>query len=113
MKMLKIEEVYSMSKRIIKANQKVLHDSMEEKKRFHLYKSGKLWLVAGLATLSFATGGLSSQLMPQSVHADVATSTAATKTDDSTTSSAASSAAPSAAALKTSVATSSATSSSA
>ena len=102
-----------MSKRIIKANQKVLHDSMEEKKRFHLYKSGKLWLVAGLATLSFATGGLSSQLMPQSVHADVATSTAATKTDDSTTSSAASSAAPSAAALKTSVATSSATSSSA
>lgn len=102
-----------MSKRIIKANQKVLHDSVEEKKRFHLYKSGKLWLVAGLATLSFATGGLSSQLMPQSVHADVATSTAATKTDDSTTSSAASSAAPSAAALKTSVATSSAVSSSA
>lgn len=102
-----------MSKRIIKANQKVLHDSVEEKKRFHLYKSGKLWLVAGLATLSFATRGLSSQLMPQSVHADVATSTAATKTDDSTTSSAASSAAPSAAALKTSVATSSAVSSSA
>ncbi|MDD1390221.1 KxYKxGKxW signal peptide domain-containing protein [Pediococcus pentosaceus] len=82
-----------MSKRIIKANQKVLHDSMEEKKRFHPYKSGKLWLVAGLATLSFATGGLSSQLMPQSVHADVATSTAATKTDDSTTSSAATSSA--------------------
>jgi hypothetical protein len=47
-----------MSKKIIKASQKVARDTMEEKKRFHLYKSGKLWLVAGLATLSFATGEL-------------------------------------------------------
>lgn len=85
-----------MSKKIIKASQKVARDTMEEKKRFHLYKSGKLWLVAGLATLSFATGELAAQAQTQSVHADVTTSKAAT-----------SSAASSATALKSSVAASS------
>ncbi|TLQ03466.1 hypothetical protein FEZ51_09215 [Pediococcus stilesii] len=50
-----------MSKKIIKAHQKVVSDSMEEKKRFHLYKAGKLWLVAGMATFSFATAELTTQ----------------------------------------------------
>jgi LPXTG-motif cell wall-anchored protein len=60
-----------MPKKVIKASQKVRRNLVEEKKHFRLYKAGKLWLVAGLATLSFATSELGANM--QDVHADTAT----------------------------------------
>lgn len=42
----------------IKAQRKVAQDSLVKKEHFKLYKSGRLWLVAGLATLSFGIAGL-------------------------------------------------------
>lgn len=53
----------------------------EIKKRFKLYKSGKLWLIAGLSSIMFFGG---SYLMgDQQVQADVMATTAVTATSDS------------------------------
>ncbi|MBT9672449.1 hypothetical protein GPK34_10470, partial [Secundilactobacillus kimchicus] len=43
-----------MSKRIKKAHNKLVADSMDKKEHYKLYKSGKRWLIAGVMVASFA-----------------------------------------------------------
>ncbi|KRK33443.1 mucin-binding protein [Loigolactobacillus bifermentans] len=94
-----------------KTRQKMLQATIERDEHFKLYKAGKVWLVAGLATFAFA-------LAPQVVHAATIDTVAQTTVDqtaaaDLVTSQATSSAASSAASSAISDTTSSAASSAA
>lgn len=80
-----------------------------QSERFKLYKSGKLWLVAGLTFFSFLGGSV---LNNTNVHADVTTATTTSSSAASTASSASvatSSAASDATTKATSVSSSAAT----
>jgi LPXTG-motif cell wall-anchored protein len=83
-----------------KAHQKMLQAMIEKDEHFKLYKAGKVWLIAGLATFSFAVA-------PQVVHADTTDTVAQTAVDQSTTASQTTTTEAAAASTATSVATTS------
>lgn len=89
-----------------KAHQKMLQAMIEKDEHFKLYKAGKVWLIAGLATFAFAVA-------PQVVHADTTDTVAQTAIDQPTANGTVTSQAATTETAATSTATSSAATSSA
>ncbi len=59
-----------LTKDTVNKHNRLLHDCADRTDRFKLYKSGKLWLVAGMASLTFGLGALT--VKGNAVHADTA-----------------------------------------
>ena len=61
-----------------RAHQKVVRDSLVRKEHYRLYKAGKLWLIAGMTTASFALATMMGNR--DDVHADEAAGAAQSTT---------------------------------